>query len=44
MDMLQSLFADVWMILQFIHVVTGFDIPTPGFTFFEDGTFLLDGK
>ncbi len=44
MDALQTLLADVWVILQFVQAVTGVDIPTPGFTFYEDGTFSLDRK
>ncbi len=39
MDTLQSLLADVWVILQFVQTVTGVDISFPGFTFWEDGSF-----
>ncbi len=42
METLQTLLADAWVILQFVRSVTGFDISTPGFTFWEDGTFSLD--
>ncbi len=38
MEALQSVLSDVWVILQFIQTVTGVDIPTLGFTLWEDGT------
>ena len=44
MDALQSILSDVWVILQFVQSVSGVELSTPGFTFWEDGTFSLDRK